>query len=387
MLQRQNDARSLRVLMVCARFPPYIGGTEAHVSELSTRLAARGHEVTVVTTVLDPTEANEQVERGVVVRRVRAYPRRADLHIAPKLHGLIRDTDADIVHVQGYHTVVAPLAMNAAGRAGLPYVVTFHSGGHSSRLRRALRPTHHRLLAPLVQRAQRVIGVSEFERDFFVRRMSLDPGRALTITNGVSEEFKSVERSVSTKTGLIAAIGRLEHYKGHHRVIAALPEVRRRVPGARLRVIGDGPYEGALRALADQLGVGGAVEFTKVPYGDRPLLAERMAEADVIAILSSYESQGIAGLEAVATGARLVVADGSALSELRRFDGVCVVPRSDTGHVVDALVRQLRLPRQQQRPDVPTWDDTATHVEAVYADVLADRAGMDRSAAEVECAS
>src|SRR3954465_11082167 len=178
-----------RVLMVGARFPPYIGGTEAHVSELSERLAARGHAVTVVTTVLDPSEAGEQVERGVVVNRIAAYPRRLDLHAAPALHALVRHADVDVVHLQGYHTLVAPLAMNAAHRAGLPYVLTFHSGGSSSRLRRAVRPTHHRLIAPLVQRAQRVIGVSDFERDFFVRRMSLDPGRALTITNGVSDEF------------------------------------------------------------------------------------------------------------------------------------------------------------------------------------------------------
>jgi glycosyltransferase involved in cell wall biosynthesis len=386
MLHR-NDARSLRVLMVCARFPPYIGGTEAHVSELSCRLAARGHEVSVLTTVLDPTEANEQVERGVVVRRVRAYPRRADLHMAPELHRLVRESGADIVHVQGYHTLVAPVAMNAAGRAGLPYVLTFHSGGHSSRLRQALRPTHHRLIAPLVQRARRVIGVSEFERDFFVRRMSLDPTRALTITNGVSDEFRHVARDVSTSSGMIATIGRLEQYKGHQRAIKALPGVRRKVPEARLRVIGDGPYETELRTMAEQLGVGDAVEFTKVPYGDRRSLAEQMAEADVIAMLSSYESQGIAGLEAVATGARLVVADGSALSELRRFDGVRVVPRSDPARVVEALVAQLRLPRQSRCPDVPTWDDTATRVEAVYRDVLARVDGMDGPATEVACAS
>jgi glycosyltransferase involved in cell wall biosynthesis len=386
MLHR-NDARSLRVLMVCARFPPYIGGTEAHVSELSCRLADRGHQVNVLTTVLDPTEASEQVERGVVVRRVRAYPRRADLHMAPELHALVRDSGADIVHVQGYHTLVAPVAMNAASRAGLPYVLTFHSGGHSSRLRRTLRPTHHRLIAPLVQRARRVIGVSEFEREFFVRRMSLDPSRALTITNGVSDEFRQVPRDVSTSSRLITTIGRLEQYKGHQRAIKALPGVRRQIPQARLRVIGDGPYETELRAMADHLGVGDAVEFTKVPYGDRHSLAEHMAEADVIAMLSSYESQGIAGLEAVATGARLVVADGSALAELRRFEGVRVVPRSDQKRVVEALVGQLRLPRLARRPDVPTWDDTATRVETVYRDVLARTDGMDGPATEVACAS
>jgi glycosyltransferase involved in cell wall biosynthesis len=217
--------------------------------------------------------------------------------------------------------------------------------------------------------------------------MSLDPDRALTITNGVSDEFCDVARRDDTPTRLIVTIGRLERYKGHHYTIDALPEVRRRVPGTRLRVIGDGPYEGALRTLVDNLGVGDAVEFTKVPYGDRRTLAEQMAEADVISILSSYESQGIAGLEAVATGARLVVAAGSALSELGRFDGVRVVPRADPRCVVDSLVEQLRLPRLDARPVVPSWDDTTTRVERVYTDVLDGTNLRSRDAVEISCAS
>jgi len=232
-----------------------------------------------------------------------------------------------------------------------------------------------------------VIGGADFERDFFVRRMSLDPGRALTITNGVSDEFCRVERGTDTKSGLLATIGRLEHYKGHHLVIEALPEVRRRVPGARLRIIGDGPYESELRTRAEELDVSDAVEFVKVPYGNRRLLAEMMAEADVIAILSSYESQGIAGMEAVATGARVVVAEGSALTELRRFDGVSLVSRTDPGQVVDALVTQLRLPRLTTRPVVPSWDDTTTEVEAVYTDVVSGLGRRPRVTADSACAS
>jgi glycosyltransferase involved in cell wall biosynthesis len=385
MLNR-TDHMNFRVLMVCARFPPYIGGTEAHVSELSERLAARGHDVTVLTTVHDPSEVSEQIEHGVVVRRVRAYPRRGDLHAAPELRALVRDSHADIAHIQGYHTLVAPIAMNASSRAGMPYVVTFHSGGHSSRLRRALRPTHQRLIAPLVRRAQRVVGVSDFERDFFVRRMSLDPNRALTITNGVSEEFRDVPRGDSGGP-LIATIGRLERYKGHQFVIDALPVIRRRVPHTRLRVIGDGPYESDLRARAEELGVAQAIEFIKVPYGDRRLLAEKMAEADVIAILSSYESQGIAGLEAIATGARLVVAAGSALSDLKRFDGVSVVPRSDSNRVLDALTEQLRSPRLTARPAVPSWNDTTTQVEQMYAEVLNAPRSRTTHGGDIACAS
>jgi glycogen(starch) synthase len=41
--------RPLNVLMVSARYLPFTGGTETHVHEVGTRLAAAGHAVTVLT--------------------------------------------------------------------------------------------------------------------------------------------------------------------------------------------------------------------------------------------------------------------------------------------------------------------------------------------------
>src|SRR5206468_2382550 len=40
--------RPLRLLYVTARYPPHVGGTEVHTAEVATRLAARGHHVTVL---------------------------------------------------------------------------------------------------------------------------------------------------------------------------------------------------------------------------------------------------------------------------------------------------------------------------------------------------
>ena len=49
--------------------------------------------------------------------------------------------------------------------------------------------------------------------------------------------------------------GRLERYKGHHRAIEALPLLRSTHPDAHLVILGGGPYEAELRALAERLGV------------------------------------------------------------------------------------------------------------------------------------
>ena len=69
----------------------------------------------------------------------------------------------DVVHVQCYHTLVAPLAMLRALTLGIPYVVTFHGGGHSSELRNRSRGAQRLLLRPLLRRARRLVAVARFE--------------------------------------------------------------------------------------------------------------------------------------------------------------------------------------------------------------------------------
>src|ERR1700694_296509 len=128
-----------RLLMVSARYFPYTGGTETHVYEVGRRLAATGDAVTILTT--DPSNKLPKSERveNVDIRRVRAYTAKRDYYFAPGLYGTITRGDWQVMHLQGWHTLVAPLAMFAALRAHIPYAVTFHSGGHSSSVRNSSR--------------------------------------------------------------------------------------------------------------------------------------------------------------------------------------------------------------------------------------------------------
>src|SRR4051794_21146223 len=119
----------LRILYVTARYLPYVGGTEIHTAELATRLAAQGHDVTVLTT--DPRGASFEFRDGVRVVRVRSWPADRDYYLAPGIYRQIASGQWDLVHLQGYHTLVAPIALAAAVRHQVPFVVTFHSGGHT----------------------------------------------------------------------------------------------------------------------------------------------------------------------------------------------------------------------------------------------------------------
>src|SRR5438552_13435202 len=112
-----TDSNRLRVLMVAARYFPIIGGVETHVYEVARRLARASVEVTVLTTDLSGQLPTVEESEGVQIRRVRAWPKNKDYYLAPGIYRIITQGRWDLVHCQGYHTMVAPLAMLAAWRA------------------------------------------------------------------------------------------------------------------------------------------------------------------------------------------------------------------------------------------------------------------------------
>jgi glycosyltransferase involved in cell wall biosynthesis len=362
--------RQPRILMVTPRYLPQIGGVELHVYEVARRLADAGAHVAILTT--DPARALPAVERvaGVQVRRVRAWPASRDYYFAPRIYSEITRGTWDVVHVQSFHTLVGPLAMLAALRARIPYVVTFHAGGHSSRLRNALRPAQLSLLRPLLARAERLVALAPFEIDRYSRLLRVPAARFVLIPNGTNLPQAVTIREIRRDDALVASVGRLERYKGHHRMIAALPYLLQRRPEARLWVAGNGPYEADLRRLAAKLGVSNSVEIRAIPIGDRERMARELAQVKVVVSLSEFETQPIATLEALALGCRAVVADVPGLRPLAEEGLARAVPlRSLPADVAAAVLTELEQPEVAQRPTLPTWDDCASGLLELYRSV------------------
>lgn len=367
---RRRD-RPLRILFATARYLPYSGGTEIHTYEIAKRLAARGAEVAVASTVSGNVGPRESVEDGVRVLRVRAWPPNRDYYLAPALAKIVRNSRTDIIHCQGYHTLVAPIVMLAALSARIPYVVTLHSGGHSSRLRHWLRPLQAWLLRPLLSRAHRLVAVSAFEADLFARRLRLPPSAFVVIPSGVDMPVVPAEPR-STLPPLVVSVGRLESYKGHQRVMEAVPILRRaRGPGIRVRFVGGGTYEPQLRRLAHRLGVEDTVEIGSIPPENRAEMVRVLSQASVVASLSSYESQGLAMQEALALGRPLVVSSDTALGELAKYPNVrAVAGQASSDGVAQAILELLDAPATAP-PRMPTWDESASALLSLYEEMLA----------------
>jgi glycosyltransferase involved in cell wall biosynthesis len=365
----------LRLLMVTPRFFPLSGGVESHVYEVSRRLAALGAQVTVLTTDREANLPEEETLEGVRILRVRAWPARRDYYFAPGLLRHIRSGEWDIVHLQSYHTLVAPIALWGAFWARLPYVVTFHGGGHSQRLRQQMRRQQRALLRPLLTRADRLVAVAPFEIDLYGAELRLPTDRFVLVPNG-SDLPPVAGPAPSAPAGtLIASVGRLERYKGHQHIIAAMPAILEQVPDARLWIAGEGSYEAELRKLALLLGVADRVEFRSVPPSERSRLASELSQAALVVLLSEYETHSIAALEALALGKPLLVADAIGLGDLARKGWARAVPPNSPPDVVaSAVIDQLRQPQVAAEIDLPTWDQCAAGLLDVYEGVLKVRA-------------
>ncbi|MGN6202157.1 MAG: glycosyltransferase [Solirubrobacterales bacterium] len=367
-----SNGAGARVLMVTPRSPLEQGGVERHVREVSTRMAAAGVQVEVICTDPDADGAGEQVHEGVRIRTLRAWPRGRDWYFAPGLWRAMSSEKWDLVHVQSYHTLVAPLAMLRALVLRIPYVVTFHGGGHSLEHRNQARGLQMRLLRPLLRRAARLIAIARFEIERYGALLGVPPERFAFIPNGTDLSFSAGDVAAGEPpTPVLASIGRLERYKGHHRVLEAFPLVLEREPEARLLIVGKGPYEDELRRQAEELGLGDRVEVTSVAPGDPGAMAALLGGVSLVVLMSEFESHPLVALEAAAARRRLLVAAAGGLSEIAEEGLGRAIPLDSTPRqIAAAALEELAKPQPERAPSLTSWDECAAALLDLYASLL-----------------
>lgn len=384
---RSTDARSnlftqtrpIRVLVVTARFLPDLGGTETHVHEITRRMAARGDlELTVLTTDRWGTRPTREEFEGFEVVRCRSYPRHRDYYFAPGIYRHVLGGNYDLVHCQGIHTAVPVLAMMAARRGRIPYLITLHTGGHSSYFRHRLRNVQWRALGPLLRKAVVIVAVSRFEQRLFQKACSLDRSRFQIIQNGGN--ILDSTKQADVIPGRIVSCGRLERYKGHQRVIEALPIVQQSIPGATLQILGSGPYESQLRSLINALGLDTSVTIEYIAPYDRERMAQALGRAAVVATLSEYEAHPVAIMEALTLGIPTIGLDTAGIGDLVEDGLVRGVPRdASTAMIAHILIATLEGRCVSGSARLPTWDSAAVDLSQIYMDVVGAASTSPRS--------
>jgi glycosyltransferase involved in cell wall biosynthesis len=213
--------------------------------------------------------------------------------------------------------------------------MTFHSGGHSSPARNIIRGVQRKILSPLMRRADMLIAVSEFEADHFARSLGIPRSRIIVVPNGAEIEAARETAPPHRTDPLILSVGRLERYKGHHRVIAAFAEV----------------------------------------LEQRQRMATVLSEASVVVLLSDYEAHPVAALEAISLGCRVLASNSTGFAEMAA-NGLLhgIDPKAPPRAIADAIIEEIDSPATcSPRIKINNWDDCTSDLLKVYHSVLMHR--------------
>ena len=304
----------LRVALVAEDYYPQLGGVPEHVHHLARELTNLGHEPTIVTSKMKEQGARSREHHDVrrigtsVVIYANGGVARITVgwRLGARLEALFRAERFDVVHVHGgLAPTLGVWAPYAAWRAGIPVVATFHTWFPRSLGYRLLRRPFQRML----DRHAAAIAVSRAARDAMSRYFHA-PWEI--VPNGVDTTFfhPNGARPAHGAPRLLW-LGRIEPRNDLGTILAAMPRILARHPGAELTVVGDGPWRRRLERGARSLGP--AVRF--VGYADRERPAY-YAGADAYLCPTTRASFGVTLLEAMACGTPLVASDIPAFRDL-----------------------------------------------------------------------
>lgn len=413
----------MRILFITSYYPPsnYGWGYMQLCEEVADGLAARGHEIAVLTST--QRDGPEMLRPYPVHRLLTIEPdwhsgrsaawqffvgrRRREQEAVGHLSSLVERFRPQVIFV--WHAIGLPrVLLQAAERlapavyylAGylpeLPdeYIAYWQSAPVRPSARWFKRPLAKVALAmlrregkPISLQYPHVICVSNYVRQRLVEQ-GLVPSTAVVVHNGVNvEHFASARprRAFDGRLALLCA-GRLEPDKGVHHVIEALALLsnsqRDRI--ARLDVVGDGhpAYVAHLRSLVTEHDLVKQIRF--LPPVEREQMPQLLDAHDVLVQPSMLEALSRMVQEAMAVGLLVIGTTTGGSGEL--------LVHEETGLVFEAgdaasLARQLL--RVIEEPDLAAWlaaagqarvreafriDQTIGKIEAYLQDVVRQHA-------------
>ncbi len=347
-----------------AWFAPYFqpawgwGGPVRSSWALTTALARRGTQITVVATNATPT-APLQLPKVRVDESVRIltadvagsslWPGAARFGVAPGVLPALLEclSDADILHVEGLWGAFHPFVPALATWRRVPYVVSPRGTLEPSSF--AQRPTRKRIFLAtagraFVRRAAAFHVTTTREGEGSAPLMAGRPWfvvpNPVPLTHSGSRSAFRARRDLPADLMCIGMFGRLHPQKGHDVLLPALAGFRARRDWRLFLVGPDEEGHGkAILGQAAEAGIGDRVEWLGMLRDEE--LADAYAGMDLSVLPSRGESFGNVVVEAVGRGCPVIVSDRVGLADwVARTGCGRVVPNSSAAWC-DALARFL----------------------------------------------
>lgn len=313
----------MKLLFVIKTLAAQPGGAERVIAQISSGLAQRGHEVTLVT--FDGPARPDLFDIDSRVRRIwlSSCPTDTSMRLPDairtirNLRSLARNADAEVA-IGFMHSAYVLLALAFAG-SRVPVVGSEHTSiAHFQS--RPMQQLLVRVTAPLMSRM--TVPAETVKAAFptaIARRMAVLFNPVVGATKGDRPDRRAKR---------LLTIGRLSQEKRHSVLLQAFAKVAGIYSDWDLRIVGDGDLRDQLHDEARRLGLASRVQFLGILRDVGP----ELVGADLYVAPSAYESFGVAMAEALASGVPAVgFSDCPGINELIRdsVNGVLVDPGED----------------------------------------------------------
>lgn len=327
------------------------GGEEKHVIDLATYLSVKpGVELFLAVPASSPWSAEIGSLPGKTVLDTR-YSSKADLASILRLIRYLRRYRFDVVHVHGARAGwLVRLAAILVGYRRVIWSMHLLIRDHVSRQPSWTKGVYFAIERFLNRRTARIIAVSEdLRRGVLGTDPALDAATVITVANGISDPQPCEPALLPfprTGSGLVcAAVGKLQHEKGHDvliEAVALIPDAERPIA----MIVGEGMLRGSLESRIRESGLESHVHL----LGFQNNVIGLLTTADIYVMPSRYEGLPIALLEAMALGKPIVATAVNGIPEaIRDGENGLLVPSEDPAALAEALRRLGRDPALRRK--------------------------------------
>lgn len=340
----------MQILTTSYEYPPVGGGGAKVVCGIAARLAARGHQVDLLTMGFRGLPAKQNVA-GVAVWRVTNIRRRVSTcsfvemlpYVVLAPFYLLKRIRAKQYAINHTHFIFPGGVISYILKrfTGLPYVITAHGSDVPNYNPHRFRILH-RLLKPLWRKivcdADLILCPSKSIEDLI--KQSAPNAHTRVIPNAI-DTGKFVPRDKRPRSVLV--VTRMLERKGVQYTLRALADLRGQFD---VNIVGDGPYLLTLKRLAAELNV--EARFWGHLDNDSQQLKELYETASIFVFTSEAENFPIVLLEAMIAGAAVITSNGTGCADVIANSGL-LVPVRDAEAIRHALGRLARNPELAAR--------------------------------------
>ncbi len=395
----------MNILYVTQFFSPSGGGGEVVFSELVKGMARRGHDVHVICFQLSNFK-DDYLDR-VAVHRIKPVlenkggsPPPITKNISYIVNAILKGTKIirkkkiDLIHTNNFSPVIPGIILAKIHK--IPVLTTVHvvlttssqnywkkwaAQQNISRISSLIGPRFEKMAVKLPNDV--IHAVSNATRNELLK-FGAKP-RIVVIPNGIDlTDHEILEYKKCDYENYVLFIARLIFYKNLDVVISSFKKVVKKLPDAKLIVVGDGPMRESWEKMVSELGLNENIEFTGFVSHEKKF--ELLSRCSALLVPSPYEGFPMVLLEAFAMSKPVLVADVKPYDEIVRegIDGF-MLPAHDPDRWSERIIyllsnkticENMGTKGRQKVENEFNISNVVQRMESLYIELCSQRRGL-----------